>query len=93
MTDAVLVFQSFMYNGALPGSTHIAKFANTVAVPAATVNGKLVGAHNIVQHTQLVIHSAVSWGDLGYLVVWAVVSLVVGLWVFRKYEARLPEEL
>jgi lipopolysaccharide transport system permease protein len=93
MTDAVLVFQSFMYNGALPGSTHIAKFANTVPVPAATVNGKLVAAHNIVQYTQLVIHSNVSWGDLAYLVVWAGVSLVVGLWVFRKYEARLPEEL
>jgi ABC-2 type transport system permease protein len=93
MTDAVLMFQSFMYNGALPGSTHIAKFANTQVVPAATVNGKLVPTHNIVQYTQLVIHSNVSWGDFGYLLVWAVVSLVVGLWVFRKYEARLPEEL
>jgi lipopolysaccharide transport system permease protein len=93
MTDAVLVFQSFMYDGALPGSTYVAKFANTVPVPAATVNGKLVAAHNVVDYTRLVIHSAVSWVDFGYLIVWAVVSLVVGLWVFRKYEARLPEEL
>ncbi|MGD0809093.1 MAG: ABC transporter permease [Acidimicrobiales bacterium] len=93
MTDAVLIFQSFMYNGALPGSTHIANFANTVPVAAATVNGKFVAAHNALEYTRLVIHSNVSWGDFGYLVVWAVVSLVVGLWVFRKYEARLPEEL
>jgi ABC-type polysaccharide/polyol phosphate export permease len=93
MTDAVLVFQSFMYNGALPGSTHIANFANTVPVAAATVNGKLVAAHNVVQYSRLVIHSNVSWGDFAYLLVWAVASLAVGLWVFRKYEARLPEEL
>jgi len=93
MTDAVLVFQSFMYDGALPGSTYVAKFANIVPVPATTVNGKLVAAHNVVDYTRLVIHSAVSWIDFGYLIVWAVVSLVVGLWVFRKYEARLPEEL
>ena len=46
-----------------------------------------------MQYSHLVIHSSVSWGDLAYLVVWAAVSLVVGLWVFRKYEARLPEEL
>jgi lipopolysaccharide transport system permease protein len=93
MTDAVLVFQSFMYDGALPGSSYSAKFGNLTPVPAATVNGKLVPAHNVMDYTRIVIHSNVSWGDFGYLVVWAVVSLVVGLWVFRKYEARLPEEL
>jgi lipopolysaccharide transport system permease protein len=93
MTDAVLVFQSFMYDGALPGSSYLAKFGNLSPVPAATVNGKLVPAHNVMEYTRIVIHSNVSWGDFGYLVVWAVGSLVVGLWVFRKYEARLPEEL
>jgi ABC-type polysaccharide/polyol phosphate export permease len=35
----------------------------------------------------------VSWGDVAYFVAWAVVMLVVGLKVFRKYEARMPEEL
>jgi ABC-type polysaccharide/polyol phosphate export permease len=39
------------------------------------------------------VPSNVSWGDFAYLVVWAVVVLAIGLKVFRKYEARLPEEL
>jgi ABC-type polysaccharide/polyol phosphate export permease len=43
--------------------------------------------------TFLVVHSNVSWGDFAYLVVWAVAVLAIGLRVFRKYEARLPEEL
>lgn len=32
-------------------------------------------------------------GRLGYLVAWAVLSLVAGFWVFRRYEGRLAEEL
>jgi lipopolysaccharide transport system permease protein len=78
MTDAVLTFQSFLYDGALPGSTH------QYAIPS-----------NVPGHsaTLISVTSNVSWGDFMYLVVWAVVALAVGLHVFRKYEARLPEEL
>ena len=43
--------------------------------------------------TLVVVHSNVSWFDFMYLVIWAMVALAVGLAVFRKYEARLPEEL
>ena len=78
MTDAVLTFQSFLYNGALPGSTHIAAFPSPIPGHSATL---------------VTVHSNVSWFDFMYLVLWALVALVVGLWVFRKYEARLPEEL
>ena len=82
MTDAVLSFQAFLYNGQLPGSSHYVKFsvAPTTADP-----------HPLV--TSLLVPSNVSWGDFAYLVVWAVVVLAIGLKVFRKYEARLPEEL
>ncbi len=82
MTDAVLSFQAFLYNGQLPGSSHLVKFS--VAPTTA-------GPHPLV--TSLVVPSNVSWGDFAYLVVWAVVILAIGLKVFRKYEARLPEEL
>ena len=82
MTDAVLVFQSFMYNGELPSSSHVVDFSTT---PTPT------DLHPIV--TAMVVHANVSWGDIGYLVVWAVAILAIGLKVFRKYEARLPEEL
>ena len=78
MTDAVLVFQSFLYDGALPGSTHVYAFASATAGHTATL---------------VTVHSNVSWGDFMYLVIWAVGAFAVGLKVFRKYEARLPEEL
>jgi ABC-2 type transport system permease protein len=97
MTDAVLVFQSFLYNGAFPSSSHLQRFSSPVAVPAAVVKhmGQVVTipAHNVVQHITVLIHSNVSWSDFAYLVLWAVVVLAIGLRVFRKYEARLPEEL
>jgi ABC-2 type transport system permease protein len=82
MTDAVLMFQAFLYNGQLPGSSHLVRFA---AAPSTTDPHPLV--------TVLSVHSNVSWGDFAYLVVWAVAILAIGLKVFRKYEARLPEEL
>jgi len=78
MTDAVLTFQSFLYDGALPGSTHVYAFASTIPGHAATLT---------------TVTSNVSWFDFMYLVVWAVAAFAVGLHVFRKYEARLPEEL
>ncbi len=78
MTDAVLAFQSFLYNGALPGSTHVYAFASTIPGHAATL---------------VTVPSNVSWFDYMYLVIWAVAALAVGLHVFRKYESRLPEEL
>jgi len=82
MTDAVLSFQAFLYNGQLPSSSHLVKFA---AAPTPT------DLHPLV--TSILVPSNVSWGDFAYLVVWAVVVLAIGLKVFRKYEARLPEEL
>jgi ABC-type polysaccharide/polyol phosphate export permease len=82
MTDAVLAFQAFLYNGELPSSSHVVDFSTT---PTPT------DLHPIV--TAMVVHANVSWGDIGYLVVWAVAILAIGLKVFRKYEARLPEEL
>jgi lipopolysaccharide transport system permease protein len=82
MTDAVLTFQAFLYNGQLPSSSHLVKFA-VAPTPA--------DPHPLA--TFLVVHSNVSWGDFAYLVAWAVVTLAIGLRVFRKYEARLPEEL
>jgi ABC-type polysaccharide/polyol phosphate export permease len=86
MTDAVLSFQAFMYNGQLPGSSHYVKFA---VVPAD--HRQRSWWHPLV--TSILVPSNVSWGDFAYLVVWAVVVLAIGLKVFRKYEARLPEEL
>ncbi|MGC8626284.1 MAG: ABC transporter permease [Acidimicrobiales bacterium] len=97
MTDAVLLFQQLIYNGALPSSTHTQVFKIPVALPAVTVKIgrrlKTVPAHTVIQHVAAVIHANVSWGDFAYLVVWAALALVVGLAVFRKYEPRLPEEL
>ena len=98
MTDAVLAFQQFLYNGSLPSSTHVQEFnLSPVPVPAETVK---IGthlhtfpAHTVAQHVFAVITSNVSWGDCTYLLLWAVGAFAVGLWVFRKYEARLPEEL
>lgn len=86
MTDAVLTFQSFLYSGSWPSTTHMVSFA---VAPTAGPNG------TTITHAPelLPVPSNVSWFDLGYFLVFAVVSLVVGLWVFRKYEARLPEEL
>ncbi|MGH9106406.1 MAG: ABC transporter permease [Acidimicrobiales bacterium] len=76
MTDAVLAFQSFIYNGALPSSAHKLTYTNTTG---QVVHGTVV--------------SSVSWGDYGYFVVWAIAIFMLGLWLFRRYEARLPEEL
>ena len=39
------------------------------------------------------VPSNVSWFDVVYFVAWALAIFVIGLWVFRRYEARLPEEL
>lgn len=33
------------------------------------------------------------WGTILYLVAWSIASLVVGLWVFSKLDARLAEEV
>jgi hypothetical protein len=97
MADAVLVFQSFLYNGALPSSSHLQRFSIPAAVPAAVVkHGRQVvtiPAHIAVQHITVLIQSNVSWFDFGYLVLWAAAAVAIGLKVFRKYEARLPEEL
>lgn len=77
MTDAVLTFQSFLYNGAWPGSAHV-----------ATVKILSSGAT-----TTIPVPANVSWGDVAYLAAWAGIMLVIGLKVFRKYESRMPEEL
>jgi ABC-type polysaccharide/polyol phosphate export permease len=90
MTDAVLVFQSFIYNGSYPGSTTYLKVPVSHIINAHLVNGKMVAAQVVYTH---IIHSNVSWGDFAYLAAWAVGMLALGLWVFRKYESRLPEEL
>jgi ABC-2 type transport system permease protein len=82
MADAVLAFQAFLYNGQLPSSSHVVRFS-TLATTA--------DPHPLV--TTMLVHSNVSWGDIAYLTAWAVVTLLIGLKVFRKYEARLPEEL
>jgi lipopolysaccharide transport system permease protein len=82
MTDAVLSFNSFIFNGALPSSTHMVtyqRFENGVGAVGPVVHGPVA--------------SFVSWGDYAYFVAWAVVVFVFGMWLFRKYEARLPEEL
>ena len=39
------------------------------------------------------VPSNVSWFDVAYFVAWAIALFAIGLWVFRKFEARLPEEL
>jgi len=98
MTDAVLAFQQFMYNGSLPSSTYTQEFnLSPQVIPAEQVkigtHFQTVPAHTVVQHVFAVIHANVSWADCAYLLVWAVAALVVGLAVFRKYESRLPEEL
>jgi lipopolysaccharide transport system permease protein len=88
MTDAVLTMQSFIYGGSLPGTTHTVVFAGNTP-PAAT--GYTCSA--TPSGMSCLIPSNVSWFDVFYFVAWAVALLVIGLWVFRKYEARLPEEL
>jgi len=99
MTDAVLAFQQLMYDGSLPSSSHVQRFSLPVTVPAETVpvgpHGHVVTfpAHTVTQHVFALISANVSWGDCAYLLIWAVAALMVGLTVFRKYEARLPEEL
>ena len=85
MTDAVLAFQQFLYDGSWPGSTYKVSFP----APDIVVNGKNVPQPNEL----LLIHANVSWFDVGYFVIFAVVVLLIGLKVFRKYESRLPEEL
>jgi lipopolysaccharide transport system permease protein len=90
MTDAVLVFQSFIYDGTYPGSSHYMKVAVSHIVEPHLLNGKMVGAQVVYTH---IIQSNVSWGDFAYLAAWAVGMLALGMWVFRKYESRLPEEL
>src|SRR5579875_771151 len=87
MTDAVLTMQSFIYSGSLPGVTHTVVFAGTSPPPTGfTCSATPAGM-------SCLIPSNVSWFDVGYFVVWAFALLAIGLWVFRKYEARLPEEL
>ncbi|HTW08649.1 MAG TPA: hypothetical protein VME46_14120, partial [Acidimicrobiales bacterium] len=98
MTDAVLAFQQFMYNGSLPSSTHMQEFSlPPQLVPAERVkigsHFQTIPAHTVVQHVFAVIHANVSWYDCLYLVAWAVATFIIGLAVFRKYESRLPEEL
>ena len=78
MTDGVLTFQAFIYNGAMPGSVHEVLLASPIPGHPPTLTA---------------IPETVSWFGVAYFVAWACVALVVGLWVFRKYEARLPEEL
>jgi ABC-type polysaccharide/polyol phosphate export permease len=78
MTDGVLTFQAFIYNGAMPGSVHYVPLASPIPGHPPTLTA---------------IPETVSWFGVGYFVAWAFVALAVGLWVFRKYEARLPEEL
>jgi ABC-2 type transport system permease protein len=34
-----------------------------------------------------------AFSDVAYLIVWAVVLLGIGMWVFRKFDRRLAEEL
>lgn len=34
-----------------------------------------------------------AFNDVAYLIVWAVVLLAIGMWVFRKFDRRLAEEL
>ena len=81
MTDAVLVFQSFIYSGSLPGTTHHVNFPISHTVPAHIQNGKLIAAQNVIVHT---IASNVSWGDFAYLVAWAVAVFCLGMWIFRR---------
>ncbi|HET9058667.1 MAG TPA: ABC transporter permease [Acidimicrobiales bacterium] len=80
MTDAVLSFQSFIYNGALPSTGHYLAYIPLVnGTPGKLTHG--------------VVPAVVSWGDYAYLAAWAIGIFVIGMWIFRKYEARLPEEL
>lgn len=81
MTDAVLSFQSLIYDGALPSSQHY-----TAYYPITST-----GAQGPLTHGY--VGAIVSWGDYAYLAAWAIAVFVVGLWLFRRYEARLPEEL
>jgi len=84
MTDAVLTFQAFMYDGEMPSSSKMVRFR----VPPTPTD-----LHPKILQAPVLIRANVSWADFLYLVAWAIVALVVGLWLFRKYEARLPEEL
>jgi ABC-2 type transport system permease protein len=87
MTDAVLAMQSFIYSGSLPSTVHTVVFAGTSPPPTGYTCSTTPAGMSCL------IASNVSWFDVGYFVVWAFALLAIGLWVFRKYEARLPEEL
>jgi len=88
MTDAILTMQSLMYSGSLPGVTHTVLFAPSAA-PMPT--GYTCSA--TTKGVACLLASNVSWFDVGYFVVWAFALFAIGLWVFRKFSARLPEEL
>ena len=107
MTDAVLTMQSFIYDGSFPGVTRRVTFPIT-GLPAtytraqyavaqqATVKAEAKVGYScsiVSKGVSCVVHSNVSWFDVFYFVAWALVIFAIGLWVFRKYEARLPEEL
>jgi ABC-type polysaccharide/polyol phosphate export permease len=34
-----------------------------------------------------------AFSDVAYMIVWAVALLAIGMWVFRKFDRRLAEEL
>lgn len=107
MTDAILTMQSFIYNGSMPGTVHRVLFgvtglpANYTPAQFATAAGAAVHQAALTGYScsvvskgvSCLIASPVSWFDAGYFVVWAFALLVIGLLVFRKFSARLPEEL
>ncbi|MDA8299948.1 MAG: ABC transporter permease [Actinomycetota bacterium] len=72
----------------------------TSAQFASAANGAVLQAAHagyscsvVSKGVSCLVASPVSWFDVCYFAVWALALFVIGLSVFRKFSARLPEEL
>jgi ABC-2 type transport system permease protein len=81
------------------GPTGLPLTASSAQFTAAANGAVLQAAHAgyscsvVSQGVSCLVASPISWFDVIYLVIWAVALFAIGLWVFRRFSARLPEEL
>lgn len=77
----------------LPLASSSSQFAAAGQVAVSTAKTAGYSCSVVSNGVSCLIPSNVSWGDFLYFVAWAVALFVIGLTVFRKFSARLPEEL
>ncbi len=77
----------------LPLSAASAQFASAAQAALTTAKNTGYSCSVVSKGVSCLVASPVSWFDVGYFVVWALALFAIGLSVFRKFSARLPEEL